>query len=170
MEIPFHVLNQRWMIGPRQLSRIGDQRINSIVKHTETLGAFKMMGKVPRKQNMVTWFIAATTRIVQILVPRDAFCEIWGRDKKVSLRFLPSWMRKKVPTILGKWDGRSEGQTVSRPNCSSSCSYFLMFLDQIWPYDIYWYCWTSLLPMQCNRVHLLHILSDYVSFPFPIWK
>jgi hypothetical protein len=83
-----------------------------------------------------------------------------GRDKKVSLDSLAS-------TILNAeemWEGRSEKQTVSRPNSSSSYSYFLMFLDQFWAYDRL--ILLNNIVCDVTEVYLLHILSDYVSFPF----
>jgi hypothetical protein len=53
------------------------------------------------------------------------FCNIWGWYKKVSLGTLAcyhlEWGRKShLYMLVGKWAGQSEGQTVSRPNSSSS--------------------------------------------------
>jgi hypothetical protein len=62
------------------------------------------------------------------------------------------------------WEGRSEEQTVNRPNSSSSYSYFLMIFDKFWPYDRL--ILLNNIVCDVTEVCLLHILSDYVSFPF----
>jgi hypothetical protein len=91
------------------------------------------------------------------------FCETCARDEKVSLDSLACYhleCGRKSHRLVGMW----EGQTVSRPNSSSSCSYFLMFFDQFWANDRL--ILLNNIVYDVTEVYLLHILSDYVRFPF----
>jgi hypothetical protein len=106
-----------------------------------------------------------------ILVPslEMLFCETWERDKKVSHWRAIILNAEESPTYVGMWEGRSEEQTVSRSNSSSSYSYFLMCFDQFWAYDILILLNNTVCDV--TEVYLLHILSDYVSFQFQFeWK